>query len=42
MKTFLSCVLFALVSTALLAQQPLLVTPQWLNEHKADPNVVIL
>lgn len=42
MKTLLSCILFALISTAVLAQQPLLVTPKWLNEHKSDPNVVVL
>lgn len=42
MKTILSCVLFALISTPILAQQPLLVTPQWLNDHKSDPNIVIV
>lgn len=34
--------MLGLVSATLLAQQPILVTPQWLNEHKADPHVVIL
>lgn len=42
MKTIFSFVLFGLISAASIAQQPILVTPQWLNDHKADPNVVIL
>jgi thiosulfate/3-mercaptopyruvate sulfurtransferase len=42
MKTILSFILFGLISAASIAQQPILVTPQWLNEHKADPNVVIV
>lgn len=42
MKTFFSCILSVLISTAVWAQQPILVTPQWLNEHKADANVVIV
>lgn len=42
MKTIFYLVLFGLISFASIAQQPILVTPQWLNEHKADANVVIL
>jgi thiosulfate/3-mercaptopyruvate sulfurtransferase len=42
MKTIFSFMLFGLISAASIAQQPILVTTQWLNEHKADPNVVIL
>lgn len=42
MKIVFPFILFALISTASGAQQPILVTPQWLNEHKSDPNVVIL
>jgi thiosulfate/3-mercaptopyruvate sulfurtransferase len=34
--------LFLLAGSAVFAQTPILVTPQWLNEHKADPNVVIV
>lgn len=42
MKNLLFFFLCALISAAAVAQQPLLVTPQWLNEHKTDPNVVIV
>lgn len=42
MKTVFSFILFGLISAASVAQQPILVTPQWLNAHKSDPNVVIL
>lgn len=42
MKTIFSFILFGLISVASIAQQPILVTPQWLNAHKADPNLVIL
>jgi thiosulfate/3-mercaptopyruvate sulfurtransferase len=42
MKTIFSFILFGLISAASIAQQPILVTPQWLNEHKTDPNVVVL
>jgi thiosulfate/3-mercaptopyruvate sulfurtransferase len=38
---FLGC-LFALNVSGLFAQAPLLVTPQWLNDHLKDPNLVIL
>jgi thiosulfate/3-mercaptopyruvate sulfurtransferase len=34
--------LFLLTSSFIYAQVPILVTPQWLNEHKNDPNLVIL
>ncbi len=34
--------LFLLISSFVRAQVPILVTPQWLNEHKTDPNLVIL
>lgn len=37
--TFLACLLF---STILSAQVPILVTPKWVNEHKADANVRLL
>lgn len=41
MKTnFFIC--FLLVAGFVTAQVPILVTPQWLNEHKNDPNVVIV
>jgi len=41
MKTnLLICLL--LVAGFVTAQAPILVTPQWLNEHKNDPNVVIV
>lgn len=41
MKTnLLICLL--LVAGFVTAQVPILVTPQWLNEHKNDPNVVIV
>jgi len=39
-KTFSA--LFLLLTTSLFAQESLLVTPQWLNEHKNDPGLVIL
>ena len=42
MKTIFSFILFGLISAAAVAQQPILVTSQWLNEHKADPNVVVV
>lgn len=34
--------LFLLISSFVRAQVPILVTPQWLNEHKNDPKLVIL
>lgn len=35
--------LFALLSLSALSQdKPILVTPEWLNEHKGEPNLVIL
>lgn len=34
--------LFLLISSVVRAQVPILVSPQWLNEHKSDPHVVIL
>jgi thiosulfate/3-mercaptopyruvate sulfurtransferase len=34
--------LFLLLAGSVQAQVPILVTPQWLDEHKHDPNVVIL
>lgn len=33
---------FLLIAGVVRAQVPVLVTPQWLNEHKNDPNVVIV
>ena len=42
MKTILSFILFGLISVASVAQQPIMITSQWLNEHKADPNLVVL
>lgn len=42
MKTIFSLILLVLIAAAAVAQQPVLVTSQWLNEHKADPTVVIL
>jgi len=42
MKTIFSFILFVLIAAGAVAQQPVLVTSQWLNEHKADPNVVVL
>ncbi len=42
MKTILSFILFALISASSAAQQPILVTARWLNEHKADPTLVVL
>lgn len=42
MKTLSSFILFVLMSIASIAQQPILVTSQWLNDHKTDPNVVIV
>jgi thiosulfate/3-mercaptopyruvate sulfurtransferase len=41
MKTKL-LIAFLLVSGFARAQAPILVSPQWLNEHKNDPNLVIL
>lgn len=41
MKTVLSGFLLLLVTTSF-AQESLLVSPQWLNEHKNDPGLVIL
>jgi thiosulfate/3-mercaptopyruvate sulfurtransferase len=35
-------ILFLLMAPAVWAQVPVLVTPQWLNEHKNDPNLVLL
>lgn len=34
--------LLLLVANFIYAQVPILVTPQWLNEHKSDPNMVVL
>jgi thiosulfate/3-mercaptopyruvate sulfurtransferase len=42
MKSKISLLLFILISATAVAQVPVLVTSQWLNEHKADANVVIL
>lgn len=42
MKTILSFILVGLISATAVAQSPILVPPQWLHEHKADANVVIL
>jgi len=42
MKNIFSFILFGLISASSVAQQPILVTPRWLHEHKSDPNVVIL
>lgn len=42
MKPLFFIVLFGFITAATDAQHPILVTPQWLNEHKADPDVVIL
>lgn len=42
MKKALFTLLFALVSLLSAAQESLLVSPQWLNEHKADKDLVIL
>ncbi len=41
MKAKLLLVLL-LMSGFIRAQSPILVTPQWLNEHKSDPNLVIV
>jgi len=41
MKAKLLLVLL-LISGFIRAQVPILVTPQWLNEHKSDPNLVIV
>ncbi len=41
MKTILS-ILFALIVFIGQAQESLLVSPQWLNDHKNDPDIVIL
>lgn len=38
----ISFFLLLLVPLFVRAQQPILVNPQWLNEHKNDPNLVIL
>jgi thiosulfate/3-mercaptopyruvate sulfurtransferase len=35
-------ILFLLMAPAVWAQVPVLVTPQWLNDHKNDPNLVLL
>jgi 3-mercaptopyruvate sulfurtransferase SseA len=40
-KIVLSSVLFFVLALAK-AQQPVLVSPQWLNENIKDPNLVIL
>ena len=42
MKLKLFALLLTLVSITAMAQAPILVTPQWLNEHKADANLVVL
>jgi thiosulfate/3-mercaptopyruvate sulfurtransferase len=34
--------LLLLIGGFIRAQVPILVTPQWLNEHKSDPNLIIL
>ena len=41
MKTVFG-VLLLFIATFALAQESLLVSPQWLNEHKSDPNLVII
>lgn len=40
----LICILFILVSSLMqaTAQQPILVTPEWLNDHLNDPDLVVL
>jgi thiosulfate/3-mercaptopyruvate sulfurtransferase len=42
MKTRLYLFFFFIAPMLANAQAPILVTPQWLNEHKNDPNIVIL
>ena len=39
-KLLLHCLLLAAISAS--AQESILVTPQWLNEHKSDQNLVIV
>jgi len=41
MKTVFGVLLLFIASFAL-AQESLLISPQWLNEHKSDPNLVII
>lgn len=42
MKSKLLTFLFMLVSAVSVAQVPVLVTAQWLNEHQSDANVIVL
>jgi thiosulfate/3-mercaptopyruvate sulfurtransferase len=42
MKKLTALLLFACITWAAAAQHPVLITAQWLNEHKSDPNLVIL
>ena len=42
MKSKLFIFFFLLVSVASVSQAPVLVTSQWLSEHKSDANVVVL
>jgi len=42
MKKLFTLLFFAFTAIAASAQHPVLVTAQWLNEHKSDPNLVVL
>lgn len=42
MKAILLSLSLLLIGSFVHAQVPILVTPQWLNEHKSDPNLVIV
>lgn len=42
MKTLISIVLLSASIVGYSQDKPILITPQWLNEHKQDPNLVIL
>lgn len=42
MKKLIPMLAFTLIAVAASAQHPVLVTAQWLNEHKSDPNLVVL
>ena len=42
MKKIIAFCIFLLALTASKAQQPVLVSPQWLNENLKDPSLVIL
>lgn len=42
MKKLIPMLAFTLIAAAASAQHPVLVTAQWLNEHKSDPNLVVL